>query len=137
MADKLEVDLIIKALSEGFEKVSGDLNKLGESTKAPAEPAKKTSLSFTELKSALDLVAGAAQKAGEMFKAAFDFAQLGATVIQTESSFTNLIDTIGAAPNLLQQLQDASGGTIDKLSLMSSTATLLATCSPWQTWSTA
>lgn len=126
MADSVEIDLIIKALSEGFEKVSGDLDKLGKSTEAPAEPAKKTSLSFTELKSALDLVSGAVKTAGAAFDAAFDFTKLGATVTQTEDSFGNLIDTIGAAPDLLNQLKDAAGGTISDLSLMSSTATLLA-----------
>jgi len=126
MADQVELDLIVKALSEGFDKLSGDLDKLGKSTEAPAEPAKKTSLSFTELKSALDLVSGAAKTAGAAFDAAFDFTKLGATVVQTEDSFNNLIDAIDAAPDLLNQLKDAAGGTIDDLSLMSSTATLLA-----------
>lgn len=126
MADSVEMDLVIRALSEGFDKLSGDLDKLGKSTEAPAEPAKKTSLSFTELKSALDLVSGAAKTAGAAFDAAFDFTKLGATVVQTEDSFNNLIDAIDAAPDLLNQLKDAAGGTIDDLSLMSSTATLLA-----------
>lgn len=126
MADSVEIDLIIKALSEGFEKVSGDLDKLGKSTEAPAEPAKKTSLSFTDLKSALDLVTKSVKVAGQAIETAFNFVELGATVTQTEDSFSNLINTIGAAPNLLNQLKDAAGGTISDLSLMSSTATLLA-----------
>lgn len=126
MAEQIEVDLLIKALSEGFEKLSGDLDKLGKSTEKPAEPAKKTSLSFTELKSALDLVAGAAQTAGAVFKGAFDFAQLGASVNQTAESFDTMLGVMGVAPDLLTRLEAAAGGTVPTMKLASATSTLLA-----------
>lgn len=127
MADQIELDLIVKALSEGFEKLGGDLEKLGKSTEAPAEPAKKTSLSLTDLKSAIDLTKEAAQKFGQVFKTAFvDIGLAGATAIQTGESFNTMLGVIGAAPNLLDELKQASGGTIPDMQLMSSTSTLLA-----------
>lgn len=86
----------------------------------------KVGLSFTDLKSALDLAKTAAQTAGQVFKQAFDFGLLGAQVTQTEQSFSNLVDVVDAAPDLLNQLKQASGGTIPTLKLMSTVSTLLA-----------
>lgn len=61
-----------------------------------------------------------------MLKKAFDFGEAGAAVTQTRESFHTLLAEIGAAPDLLEQLQAASKGTISDLDLMSSTALLLA-----------
>ena len=60
------------------------------------------------------------------FKKAFDLSYEGAQFIQTGRSFDLLMDKVGAAPNLLEQLTEASRGTISQMELMSSTATLLA-----------
>ena len=70
------------------------------------------------------LVAAAAVAA--TFKKAFDFSYEGAQFIQTGQSFDMLMDKVGAAPGILDKLKIASRGTIDEMSLMSSTATLLA-----------
>ena len=50
----------------------------------------------------------------------------GAIVTQTGDSFEYLSEKIGLAPDILEQLRKASMGTIDDMTLMSSTATLLA-----------
>lgn len=63
---------------------------------------------------------------GATMKIAFDFGEAGAMVLQTNESFKTLLETIGAAPDLLEQLRAASRGTISDMDLMSSTATLLA-----------
>lgn len=68
----------------------------------------------------------AAVGAGLVFKKAFDFSREGAAFIQTGESFGLLLDKIGLAPDLLDQLTKASGGTLTQLQMMSSTATLLA-----------
>lgn len=62
---------------------------------------------------------------GALLKKTFDLAEQGASVLQTAESFETLIDTVGAAPDLLDQLRRASRGTISDLDLMSSTTTLL------------
>lgn len=62
---------------------------------------------------------------GATLKKAFDMAEEGASVVQTTESFKSLLGEIGAAPDLLSQLQRASRGTISDLDLMSSTTTLL------------
>ena len=61
-----------------------------------------------------------------LFKKIFEFGEEGAKIQQMEQSFGTLLDTIGAQPDLLKQLQKASRDTIDDYSLMSSTALLLA-----------
>ncbi len=68
------------------------------------------------------VVAGAAI----VMKKAFDLGKQGAMVVQTAESFDLLIEKVGGATDLLDQLRVASAGTIDDMSLMSSTATVLA-----------
>jgi len=67
-------------------------------------------------------VAGAAYT----LKKAFDFGKEGAEISQTRSSFEGLINTLGAAPDTLDRLRAAARGTVDDMTLMSSTSTLLA-----------
>lgn len=59
-------------------------------------------------------------------KKAFDLAAEGAQIKQTHISFKNLIESIGVAPDLLDKLKMAARGTVDEISLMSSTTMLLA-----------
>ncbi len=80
----------------------------------------------------LDTAASAAKTAAAIGGVAFagkkllDFGSYGATVMQTADSFEMLLAHIGAAPDLLRQLQQASRGTISDMQLMSATSTLLA-----------
>lgn len=59
-------------------------------------------------------------------KKVFEFGREGAQVDQMERSFDTLLETMGLAPDLLEQLQAASKETISDYKLMSSTAILLA-----------
>jgi hypothetical protein len=68
-------------------------------------------------------VVGGAVMAG---KAIYELGKRGADVIQTGESFELLKEKIGLVPDILQRLQQESKGTIDDMTLMSSTATLLA-----------
>jgi hypothetical protein len=56
----------------------------------------------------------------------YEFAKVGAVVQQTEDSFDGLIDKLGVTPDLLDDLREASDGTISDIRLMSATTTLLA-----------
>lgn len=81
---------------------------------------------ISDLLSTSAKLAGGAAVVGATMKAAFDLGAQGASVMQTEESFSVLLQTIGAAPDLLNQLREASRGTVPDLELMSATATLLA-----------
>jgi len=71
-------------------------------------------------------VTGAVAIVGMTIKKAFDLGAEGAAVTQTAESFDLLMSKVGAAPDMLDRLRDASKGTIPDMQLMSSTATLLA-----------
>lgn len=104
--------------------------KTVKSTSAEMKKGEKSGKDFGKMFSSMagKITAGSAAIAtvGVTMKKAFDLGEAGAQVLQTEESFDLLLEKVGAAPDLLNQLQRASNGTIDKMSLMSATATLLA-----------
>jgi hypothetical protein len=111
----------------GAEEAREELEKLRDEMGKPAQKSNLFSIqTFTDLKSAIDLVAGAAQTAYQAVQAMFEFGREGAQVIQTTESFAGLIEKVGASRDLLYELREAAGGTVDDMTLMSSTATLLA-----------
>lgn len=126
MAGNVEVDLIVKAISEGFEKVSADLQKTGTGAEKAGEGAEKASFSFTELNQAWE----ATQKAGQIiigtFQKVFELGNQGAQVTQTAESFDTLTASLNAPVDLLDQLRNASKGTVDDMKIMSSVMTLAA-----------
>lgn len=71
-------------------------------------------------------VAGGIAGVGAIMKEAFDVGAQGAAVIQTEQSFNRLNEQLGITPGLLDRLREASRGTVDDMTLMSSTMTLAA-----------
>lgn len=79
-------------------------------------------------KFAQDVGKGALLLGGFAFaaKQAFNLASEGAQIKQTYISFNRLMDVVGASPTLLDELKMAARGTVDEISLMSSTTMLLA-----------
>lgn len=124
--ERREVDLIIKAISEGFDGASAGMDSLADSEKKVGEEAEKATNPMTELKSTIDLVVGAARVAGRAIKAAFDFAREGAAIRQTRSSFIGLLDSLDVAPDLLGKITDGFGDTVTEMEAMNSTSLLLA-----------
>ena len=55
-----------------------------------------------------------------------EFGKEGAVVAQTKDSFDRLMRSMGAAPNILQQMRDATLNTVDDMTLMNGTMTMLA-----------
>jgi len=89
-------------------------------SKDSATPSIKVlGLSLTDLKSAIDMVARGARKMAQTVEAAFDFTEQGAAILQTRESF----DRLGVS---IEAMRDASLGTVDDMTLMSSTLTLTA-----------
>ena len=119
---------------EDFQKGLAKYNKaVDKSTKKTDASAKKMSkgwkTSGVNVKSALTGMAigfGAVTAAAFAVSKALAFGQRGAQVTQTAQSFDGLIQSVGASTDTLQLLRDATGGTVDDMTLMSSTTTLLA-----------
>ena len=59
-------------------------------------------------------------------KKAFDFGQEGAQIAQLEESFNLMNDTVYKTPGLLEDMREASRGTIKDTTLMSGILTLTA-----------
>ena len=108
--------------SAAFKEVAADAIK---ATDGIAGGAKQAKLSLTDIKSGIDLVLGGLRTAEAFGKQAFQWGKEGGAVTQTSESFDGLIDRVGAMPDLLQQLRTASRGTVDDMTLMSSTTTLV------------
>ena len=100
----------------GEDDASDELRQLDQS-------AEKSGMSFNDLANqAAKLTAGLAV-VGKTIQEAFELGEEGAQVRQTAESIDLLLTKVNAAPGLLAELQAASKGTIDDMSLMSSTAT--------------
>ena len=119
----------IKAVAEGvgqFNQKVGSMNKSITNSNKAMGKAEKEGGKLSDAFGKMAAIAGIATGAFIAVQKSLDFGRQGALITQTGESFGFLIDKIGAAPDLLRQLQDASKGTITDLELMSSTATLLA-----------
>lgn len=114
MASRSVLELLVRQKKEG--RAIKDTEK---EAKSLGQTVKKLGLGFAAF-------SGVALAAGIALKKAFDLGREGAVVEQTAESFDFLLEKVGAAPDLLDQLSDAARGTIDDVGLMSSTMTLLA-----------
>jgi hypothetical protein len=124
-----EAEAKFKAMSAAQKDAALSAYELAGAQKKAREEAesKKIKLdSFTDLKSAIDLTTGAADVAVQAIQKIFEVGKQGAAVQQTADSFDYLIQKVGAAPDLLDQLVAASKRTVDEQKLMSSTSVLLA-----------
>ncbi len=123
----------IEVAIEAVDKASKELKRLQRELKGVEKQAKKTDKPLAKLKNRVKDLKSQALKGGIVIagfglalKKAFDLAEQGAIVQQTTDSFNALMKSIGAAPDILQQLRQASLGTVSDLQLMAATQTLLA-----------
>jgi hypothetical protein len=104
--------------------------KLGLDSKGFDKEIKQTKSSLGDLgKDMLKFgaaVGGVAAGIGIAGKAIYEVGKRGAIVTQTADSFEYLSEKLKLQPDLLDELRKASRGTVDDMTLMSSTATLLA-----------
>lgn len=125
---KLEIQVLARNLAkDALKQAQEDLKGVGEAAKKSGEEgekgSKKFGMSLTELKSGIDMAVGGLKTLAAAGQAAFDFAEQGAIVNQTTASFQGM----GVS---LRDLQTAARGTVDDMTLMSSTMTLMAGAGP-------
>ena len=118
------VDIILRIMKEGTggRDVADELKGIDKATKKADDGFKGLQKSWKKFAAAGASVAGALYT----LKKAYDFGKEGAAILQTRDSFDRLMASMGAGPDVLQRLQAASRGTVDDMTLMSSTMTLLA-----------
>jgi hypothetical protein len=113
-----------------YSEVSADTTKSERGLRSVRQDLKQTEQGFKSMGTSgvknLALIAAAATSVGFALKQAFAIAREGAAVAQTAESWETLNTAIGASPGLLNQLKEASRGTVSELELMNSTSLLLA-----------
>ncbi|MHA2086469.1 MAG: hypothetical protein ACXABD_22220 [Candidatus Thorarchaeota archaeon] len=106
-----------------LKKVDMSLGKIDKSAKKTASSFEKTfqgiKANYLNLRTAVTDVIQGIQKA-------WDFAKHGAAVQQTEQSWDFLLKKLGTAPDILNKMRQEARGTVDDMTIMSSTMTLLA-----------
>lgn len=122
--NKIQADLAAGTIS--LEDAREAVSKLSDEMGHAPEPVEKTTMSLADFKAGLDMAIGVAQKAGEVFQAAFDMAKEGATIEQTHDSLDRMATSAGVASDLLGRLEAAAGGTVDDLVLAGGASRLMA-----------
>lgn len=133
------IENITKAFNEGkissqeaadqLEKVRKEMEKSKTATSGMGEQVNKSTgffksltSSLTPLNQGLELM----KKIGEGIKKVYEFSKMGAEVKQTANSFKSLSEELSPTIDLMGKLEEASGYTIDKLTIQSSYLTLMA-----------
>ena len=106
----------IEGIGQGGIKATDDLRSIGGDMKGLAK----------DLAGDFAKVAGVVTGSAALVKKAMDFGAEAATIDQTAQSFDGLIQRARVSTDLLEQLDAAALGTVDDMTLMSSTLTLVA-----------
>lgn len=119
----VSINFTVTRDGSGFQQMQQDLGRVANATE---KTAKKSGLRWTELKSQIDLAAGAIRTVGKVVSQALDFGQQGAAITQTTQSFERMNEEIFKTPRLMDDLRAASRGTITDVGLMQGVLKLTA-----------
>lgn len=106
------------------EEATKQLLALKAEMNAGAGATESSTLSWTDLKSAIDLSIGSIRQVIEVVKQAREFGELGAQVNQTTESFDLFVTRLGISTEILDQLREASRGTVDDMTAMAAVTRL-------------
>ena len=125
-ANRQEIDLIVEAITKGFDNVIADMNKVERATDDAGDSAKDSGLKWTELKSGLDLAWGAFQKVAVVAQKAYTGLKEGADLNLAAAQFDNLAASIGTtSDSLLGKMQMATNGMVSNADLIASANELM------------
>lgn len=132
----LEAVLEMAGFNKGLAKYKKGMGEMDKSTSEGAklldglgissDTAKHAFNTLAPIVGGIGLAVGGATAAFAAMNKAMEFGKEGATIDQTRKSFDGLMASMGASPTTLQDMSDATLGTVDDMTLMSSTMTLLA-----------
>jgi len=127
MADeRIMMQMVISLVDNaaaGMEAIADGMVKIGDAATGAGDEG---GISFTELKSKIDLVLGAVNAVSRAVQEGLEFAEMGAQVAQLEESFNRVNRQMGMTPEYMRQIDDATGGTIPKLQQYAGLNTLIA-----------
>lgn len=102
MANELDTTLIVKAITEGFDKVSANINKVEGSVDAAGDAAQRGTTKWTELQSALQLVETAFRYVSQAGKMVYDQLERGVEIDTITRKFDNLAASFGTTGDALR-----------------------------------
>lgn len=122
-----QVDLIVNAITEGFDKVDQQFDRAGKASKKLGEDVKKSNTRFVELKSKVDLAGQSLQKLGEAARKVYETIQRGAQVEAATATFDNLSKSIGVTSDvMLGDMQLATRNMVSEMDLMQASNKFMA-----------
>jgi hypothetical protein len=124
-----DVKVVVKAVDQASKTIrdtAGATDDLADSLRGLDSSSQSGIGAFTELYSKIGLLKEGFGAVAGTIREAFEMGKEGAAITQTAQSFDYLLQKVGAAPGLLDKLRAASLNTVDDMTLMSSTTTLLA-----------
>lgn len=125
MAESIEVDLIIEALTKGFDKTAGELKRLNTETDKPAP--QKAANRWTELASKLSVAQAAFGITAGVARQAYQVLEQGAGLVLARDRFERLTESIGATSDaMLGDLKTASGGMMSDANMIASASDIIS-----------
>ena len=121
--DVAKIRVVTEAVTGDATKQLGKLDKQVEETGKSTDDFEKT---WKSMKTALVGSVATIAAVGAAMKEVYDIGREGAVFEQTEASFNRLEESLGPNIDLLEELHKKSNNTVDDLTLMSSTLTLVA-----------
>ena len=137
MADRIETDLIVEAISKGFTKLSRDLDKLDKSGRKAAKgmgeldkAGKKQQTTFDKLKNNWQQIAvgmAGVYAAIQTVKKVWDFSKEGAQIAKVVTTFDKLTASVGETSSaVLKDLRAATQGMVADTELMMASNRLMS-----------
>ena len=122
-----EVELIVSAITEGFDKVDQQFDRAGKAAKKLGDGVKKSNTRFVELKSKVDLASQALSKISEVAQKTYETIQRGAQVEAATKTFDNLTKSIGTTSDvMLGDMQAATRNMVSEMDLMQASNKFMA-----------
>ena len=125
----LEAVLQMGNFNKGMKEYTKGVAGIEKSTDTAGKGLKSFGDKFGSLRSGIGTIAPVIAGAVAAFytlKKALDFGREGAVIQQTTDSFNDLMESLGISPSILGDMSRATLGTVDDMTLMSSTMTLVA-----------
>jgi len=113
----------MKGMATDFGKVSTEQDKAAKTAERSKTATERLNSGLSAMRSTVSTVSAGLLAFTGTFQKAFEMGREGAAIVQTKESFDRLMNSIGASPDILEQLRKSSNGTISDLDLMSSTMT--------------
>lgn len=127
MAQDTDVQLIVRAITEGFSQVTADIERLGATTGKTGQEAAKSATKWTELNSQLSVVKRAFVGVKRAAEEVWQFLKEGADIELTASRFEKLAASIGSSGDeMLKAMQASTRGMVSNADIMANAGQIIS-----------